>query len=367
MRLCIIGLLAILSFISCVSEFAPEVRGVSGILVVDGTITNGDPVFRLSRSVDISADLLRDKEVITEAKMYVERDDGALFPATHEGEGVYRVLVGDLEAGMEYRLCFSRGNKEYQSEFLRPIQTAEIDSLSYKERKGTHVAVYLTSDGRSGNSLYYRWGYRETWEVTASIWAKQYYEDGALVVSDRLSPRNHYYCWGRDTSKSLLLGTTKELSENLMLDRLLYEIPRTDEKLSVLYHVEVSQMQLRQEAYAYYLRMQEEIERTGGLFCKVMTASDDHGNIRCASDPQEPVIGYVEVATVTTKGLYIADGSLYESAEKACWVFESVSQDYQLPWVDYDKRTYSSWRCVDCREHYNATKNKPSWWPTDHL
>ena len=45
--------LALLSLAACVTDFTPEVEGVSGILVVDGTITDGESVFRLSRSVSI--------------------------------------------------------------------------------------------------------------------------------------------------------------------------------------------------------------------------------------------------------------------------------------------------------------------------
>ena len=41
----------VLILMGCVTDFTPEVKGVSGILVVDGTITDGESVFRLSRSV----------------------------------------------------------------------------------------------------------------------------------------------------------------------------------------------------------------------------------------------------------------------------------------------------------------------------
>ena len=63
-------------------------------------------------------------------------------------------------------------------------------------------------------------------------------------------------------------------------------------------------MQLREEAYNYYRFMQDEIERTGGLFNLVMSAGDN-GNIYSLSDPDETMIGYVEVTNVTKKGMYI--------------------------------------------------------------
>ena len=54
--------LALLSLAACVTDFTPEVKGVSGILVVDGTITDGESVFRLSRSVGITDDIPSEPE-----------------------------------------------------------------------------------------------------------------------------------------------------------------------------------------------------------------------------------------------------------------------------------------------------------------
>ena len=74
---------------SCVTDFTPEVKGVSGILVVDGTITDGESVFHLSRSVGITDDI-RSADTITNAEVSVERSDGVFFKASQESKGAYR-------------------------------------------------------------------------------------------------------------------------------------------------------------------------------------------------------------------------------------------------------------------------------------
>lgn len=81
---CLAGLCALLA--SCVSDFTPEVKGVSGILVVDGAITNSESLFTLSRSVCIT-DTLWGDEGITNAVLAVERSDGTILPAENEGKG----------------------------------------------------------------------------------------------------------------------------------------------------------------------------------------------------------------------------------------------------------------------------------------
>lgn len=352
-------------FSSCITDFTPEVQSVRGILVVDGMITDGVSEFRLSRSVGILDDLVGE-EGIMNAEMVVERSDGVLFPAIHMDGGVYKIETGTLVPDLEYRLTFSIDGVRYESSFLKPMRTVGIDSISYQKAGWEKpVTIHVSSHAQDDQSPYYRWSYRETWEVTAALFATLGYMDGELISFDRNTAANTYYCWGRDSSKVMLLGDTKRLSENRVAQRKLFEIPSNDDRLSVLYHVEVSQMQLREEAYDYYQMMMDEIERTGGLFNMVMSAGDN-GNIYNVSDPEEIVIGYVEVSNVITKSRYIPfSDNLYEGRKEQCpvWTIDIPGGSY--PWIT--PTTYSTWRCVDCRTRYNASKDKPSWWPTDHL
>ncbi|MBD9081711.1 MAG: DUF4249 family protein, partial [Parabacteroides distasonis] len=46
---------------ACITDFTPEVKGVRGILVVDGMITGEESEFRISRSVGI-LDNLREND-----------------------------------------------------------------------------------------------------------------------------------------------------------------------------------------------------------------------------------------------------------------------------------------------------------------
>ncbi len=352
-------------FVSCISDFTPEVEGVRGILVVDGMITNGESVVRLSRSVGI-LDTLRGDEVIADALMNVECSNGVLFPAVYEGNGSYRIHTGDLDPDLGYRLNFSLGEKDYQSTFLKPMRTAEIDSVSW-QKAGLEkpVTIHVTTHASRNESPYYRWSYQEVWEVRSELFANAGYIDGKFMMFERDTPKNTYYCWGRDSSKMIILDESTRLIDNVIPQKKLLEIPCVDERLAELYYIEVSQMQLREDSYRYYRLLQDEIERTGGLFNVVMSAGDN-GNVYCLSDPKEVTVGYVEVCNVTKKALYIPfSRAIYEGCGMPCWTY-SAKEYPSLPWYSYPS-VVATPSCVDCREHYNATKNKPSWWPTDHL
>ena len=361
--------LVLLSLAACVTDFTPEVKGVSGILVVDGTITDGESVFRLSRSVGITDDI-RSADTITNAEVSVERSDGVFFKASQESKGAYRAINGALDPNLEYRLNISLDGKHYQSTFLKPLISAGIDSLSFrKKNRDEPVTIHVSSHAGPDDPPYYRWTYKEDWEVQSTFYANVREEKGKLIWHNPNTSENTYHCWVRDSSKVLLLGTTEKLAENRLVAHKLFEIPVSDERLSVLYHVEVSQMQIRKEAYDYFKILQDEIERTGSIFSPIMSAGDN-GNIFNVSDPDELVIGYVEVATVSRGRMFIEnEGDLYlpeVNPLDRCPVF-SVREGAMagLAWYSYpDTKTYH--RCVDCRLKPGATKNRPAWWPNEH-
>ena len=359
--------LALLPLLSgCISDFTPEVKGVRGILVVDGMITGGESEFRISRSVGI-LDNLRENDTITDARVSVERSDGVLFEAWQDEKGVYKVRNGELDPGLSYRLNFALEGKSYQSAFLKPLFTPEIDSLSYHKRgREEPVTIHVSSHAGKDSPPYYRWSYKENWEVQSPLYANAREEGfGNIIWHNPYTSENLYHCWVKDSSKILLIGTTEKLAENRLAEHKLFEISAADERLSVLYHVEISQMQIRKEAYDYFKMLQEEIERTGSIFSPVMSAGDN-GNIFNISDPDELVIGYVEVTSSTRKGMYLSyEDDLYVPDKIIpCEIYPKDFPMGGLAWYQYpDSKTYP--RCVDCRQG-KATKERPSWWPNDH-
>lgn len=171
----------------------------------------------MSRSVSI-LDTTRVGDWIAHAVMCVEREDGATFPASYEGNGFYRIPTGDLDPASGYRLNFTIDGKNYQSSFLKPIETAPIDSVSWqKSGLGQPISIHVSSRAGADQSTYYRWTYFETWEVITPLTATAGYLDGVFMMFDPAMPHNTRYCWGRDSSKTLLLENTAPLAENVVV------------------------------------------------------------------------------------------------------------------------------------------------------
>lgn len=361
----------------CIDEFQPEgIEEVSDLLIIDGTITDGESKIVLRYSVGLT-EYLTGNEYIDGATVYVETDTGEEMKAIPQGRGLYIVPTGPLDANKQYRLNVVYRSEQYRSTFLTPLFTPEIDSIS-SQKKGPGETVYMcvNTHDPENRSRYYRWSYKEVWEVQAELYANAYWvSEDSVQLLDLSTPNNYYYCWGRDSSKILHLGSTEKLSENVVSYKRLQAIEPGSDRLSVLYHFSVEQNQLRKEAYDYMFNLQKNIEQTGSIFTPM--PSEMKGNISCITNPDLPVIGYIEVSTTTRKDRYFpfSDG-LYESPWRGCFNDATDDPDYKPPVYAYYEYypdispplfTFAPHKCVDCRLKERASKTKPENWPTSHL
>lgn len=369
----ILCLLSTAFFQGCVVDYEPEnIEEVSDLLIIDGTITDNVSTFRLGRSVGLS-DFLTGKETVDNATLYVESEDGEVIAGQFESQGVYNVPTGTLNEQTKYRLCLSVNGEDYQSSFLTPLITPEIDSISPEKRgKGETVYMCVSTHDPKNQSRYYRWSYKEHWEVKAELEANAGYEDGEVIWFNLATSTNTYYCWGQDTSRMVILDSSEKLSENVISQKRLLSMDPSSDRLSVLYYIAVEQMMLRKEAYDYFFNMQKNVEQTGSIFAPV--PSEMKGNIRCITNPDLPVIGYIDVTTTTRKSLFVPeDAGIYEPPVKACYL--QITKDPMMApptmgYYIYDPTgldDYAPWECVDCRKKSRATKNKPDFWPNNHL
>ena len=164
----------------------------------------------------------------------------------------------------------------------------------------------------------------------------------------------------------MLLATTDKLTENLIYEKELIEIPRDHDKLKILYYIEVQQNRIRKEAYEYFKNIQRNIEQTGSIFSPIPT--EVRGNIVCVSDPKEWVLGYVDVTSTTIMKRFMPElRDFYETSyDCAKNILTGMAPDGYTYYIYSGAPTvpnrYAPFRCVDCTYDGRGTKNKPSWW-----
>jgi hypothetical protein len=203
-----IGLLtATLAFtflsVSCIDRFEPGAGvSVSGILVIDATITAGITTVRLSRSIGMDQDWHEGGE-IADATLHVACDDGFRFSnVVYQGEGIYDIETPVLDPAKQYNLHISLDGEEYESSPLAPILTPTIDSIAWqKQAKGSPVHITVSTHDDDDRSPYYRWTYREDWEFKSELYAAVKFVANINGVNyykmyDTRTSDNIYYCWG---------------------------------------------------------------------------------------------------------------------------------------------------------------------------
>lgn len=368
----IILFMFLIQLYGCITEYKHTgIQSVTDIFVVEGTITNDTTLIKLSKTIALNNYFMGD-EYISNANVSVESDKGEYFSGKHMQKGEYLIETGTLSPGTQYRLKINWEGEEYESTYLDPLFTPEIDSISViKEAQKAPVGFFVSTHDPLNQSRYFRWRFKEDWEIHSDLIATIGYEiidgESTLVAYDFGSANNKYYCWGVDSSKVLILESTEKLTENKILLKKLFEMEPSDEKLSYLYYIKVSQEMLRKEAFDYFSNLQKNLDATGGIFSQM--PSEVRGNIICTTNPEKTVIGYIEVTTTTTLGRFVPFDEVYERPYNNCSNEITDDPTAGLPVFTSDGMDwlYAPPRCIDCRAKPKASKNRPDFWPNNHL
>ena len=159
----------------------------------------------------------------------------------------------------------------------------------------------------------------------------------------------------------------------------LVQMGSTDMRISLLYSIEVSQRALSRESYQYWETLRKNSDQVGGIFSP--QPSEMRGNIKCTTDPEETVLGFISAASVTKKRFFASKSEIgiYNNSHICPVMIPEREKPIPIPWstmheTGYDIVSYnpsereSAWApvsCVDCRIF--GTKNKPSFWPNTDL
>jgi hypothetical protein len=374
----------------CKKPYAPAtVTVANNYLVVEGVINSGadSTIIKLSRTVNLAGKTTVNPEL--GATMTVEGDQNVSYPLPQVDSGRYAAPPLNLDNAHKYRLRIGTADgKIYLSDYEPVKITPPIDTLRY-EISAAGVNLYTSTHDPANNAHYYRWDYTETYvyESTGNTFYKfdntQFFD--ANKVRFRTPDEQIHICYVTDTSSTTILNTTAALKQDIVVDNPIVQIPASSEKLYYRYSILVKQYALTQEAYNFWSILKKNTEQIGSIFDA--QPSELKGNIRCISNPKEPVIGYISVSTVSQKRVFISNSQLPGSAPHA-----DTCQTYTFKWLKgvqpapelvsgvaipiglinsgYDEpqndSTYSVkayiYDCVDCRYHLHGKNVKPGFW-----
>jgi hypothetical protein len=367
----------------CKDKYVPSIASpLTGYLVVEGFISSSkEPTtISLSRTTGLidAVNVLHEHNAV----INIESEDHETFPLSEIGNGDYESASLSLNSTKRYRINIkTQDGREYASDFTALRSTPGIDSISWKiENDG--LRLYVNTHDPQKNSKYYLWKYKETWEIHSTYLSNlKYLGWPHPYIVYRLFPSTSpdlsiYKCWQEDSSKTINIGTSEKLTEDRIFLPLLF-IPPGSERLSVLYSINVHQFALSHDAYMFYSKMKRNTEQLGSIFDP--QPSDLQGNIHCVTNPDEPVVGFVDVLEEKNLRVFISNAdipgwgfrapctSIYDIANDEDSILKAGPGIEPIEPIKLDMRgniarfSAADIGCVDCTTR--GTNVKPSFWP----
>ena len=386
----LLGTVALALLAGCTDAYLPDViTAPPGYLVVDGFLNaQGVTTIKLSRTYAVASKAAAPVE--TRANVYIEDEAGTrlLLSESTTVKGTYTSAALTLNTGRRYRLHLNTlAGKEYASDYVPVKITPPIDAVNWRtDNNGVNILV--NTHDAANTTQYYRWDYVETWEIIPI------YQPSVEYVNNRMRSIVVPFpatCWGNSLSTTVQIYKTTALTQDVVADFQLKQLPISSERLFSLYSILVQQHALTKEEYAYWELLRKNTESIGSLFDP--QPAQLTGNIHCISNANEVALGFVGAHSMQEKRIFIHRADLprnwrvltgYESCLPPDTVFVDrptppppnpavVLQSYFgggsfLP-IDelYSQRgiligyTAKSRDCIDCRTR--GTSTKPSFWP----
>ncbi len=295
----------------CVEEFEFGTQNFEDILVIESTITD-ELKFQevlISRTFRLEND---DPLSENNATVSVVDDQQVVYTFNEAEPGRYvSVNMFAAQVGRSYQLQITTNDGvSYSSRSSILPQKTQIDNL-YAERiindDGVEgIGIFVDSFDPTGNANFYRYKFEETYQIIPPFWSALDLE----IVSDNppeveLVPRTREerVCYKTELSNNIILTGTNNLSEN-RVDRFMVRFIRPDDVvLRDRYSILVEQFVQSLEAHEFYSTLRD-FSDSESLFSQVQPGFIN-GNIFSINNPNENVLGFFEVASVSSDRIFI--------------------------------------------------------------
>ena len=289
----------------CTETYILQTNTYEEALVVEATITNE---FKKQEIKISKTSRFEDKETKIEsgAEVYITDNVGNQYNF-EEQSGVY-VSTFEFQAipEREYRLTINtRDDKSYQSsaEIMSPINPMEDVKVAVETKDTLRgVAINVSSYDPNNNAKYYRYEYEETYKIIAPKWVI----NKAVVLSATKigiipNSTDTRICYSTKNNTDILLTSTTGLNE----DRVHFPVRFISDQNYIITHrysILVRQYIENLAAYTYYKTLKK-LSGTESILSPNQPGFI-YGNLKSVDNPNEKIIGFFDVASVSSKRIY---------------------------------------------------------------
>ncbi len=309
-----VTIITILSFLisGCIEPTDIATENFEDILVVDALLTDElkNHEIRLARTFSFEQDTMPAE---TGATIFIRDSRGNDFRFQEEEDGKY-ISQQKFQAirGTEYQMFIeTRAGQSFSSDNILFQQQSTLDSLYVKRITNDDglegVGIFVDSFDPTGNSMYYRYEFQETYRYVAERWINFDIEattldNGGISVTIEERPIDKRTCYIQNLSNSIILNNTISLDEDRVDN---FEIKFIDaQNISVAdrYSILVRQYVQSREANAFYETLAN-FSESDNLFSQIQPGFIG-GNINQVDSDEGRVLGYFDVSAVSEKRIF---------------------------------------------------------------
>ncbi|HEY4618091.1 MAG TPA: DUF4249 domain-containing protein [Flavobacterium sp.] len=306
--------LLLLIFITagCTEQYVIQTNTFEEALVVEATITNelkkqqikisktyrfeeNGPTFESGVEVFITDDTGNKFEFEEQSDIYISKLE---FKAVPDRKYQLHIITND---GRSYTSSTEILPTENKIESIIPtVETIE-------GQRG--VQINVNSYDPSRTSKYYRYEYEETYKIIAPRWV---YQKAVVTGPQEVSivPRTEeaHTCYGTKNSNDIILTNTAGSNEDRVHFPVRF-ISNQDYIITHRYSILVRQYVQSLAAHTYYKTLKK-ISASGSILSPTQPGFF-YGNLRSEDNPNEKIIGFFEVSSVSSKRMFFNYADLF--------------------------------------------------------
>lgn len=309
-------LFASLSIIGCTEQYALQTTTFEEALVVEATLTNELKYqqIKISKTYRFEEDGPTSESGAT---VYVSDSDGNQYDFQDNFGSYLSAIPFEAVPGKSYTLhIVTSDGKSYTSTAetlttVNPIQNVEATVQTVDGIRG--VQINVESFDPTATSKYYRYEYEETYKIIAPRWS--FFEairvpgiDHDNIQVQPRPPGETKTCYGGSVSNDILQTSTNDLSED-RVDHTIRFISDQNAIISHRYSILVRQYVQNLASYTFYKTLKE-LSGNGSILSQHQPGFF-YGNMRSEDNPDEKVIGFFDVSSVSSQRIYFNYADLF--------------------------------------------------------
>ena len=359
--LSIIAVLALAT--ACIYPYQPDLGDTpQGIIVVDGSLQIGEtstvqigtmyPLWPDKTDVEQSGNVVYyaggyyGYGSVLADRVWAEDDAGDVYEGSLSPTGwgyvmsSYTLPTEKAPANREYRVCIQADGQLYTSDWIKPLAAPTIKKISFKADK-TDVKVLVSLDSGSDATGYVLLTFDETWRFHADWYPNYDYDPKTNTVSERYFAWDRYWCWKSSNTGIQVPVDYTGMSSSTLKDFPVHSFSRYDNRNHQRYSIRVKARTIDKTTYQFLSHLEESTESGDNLFTP--NPGEITGNLRCETDPDRMVLGYVTVAFSSSMRAYTDSRYLLSrpnSPYDLAYPLSTPAAPGQPAWPDYYNMGY---------------------------